>query len=503
MPGPSLIADLRKVLIRFERHAIAVAADVSEMYLQILLRSEDQAYHHFLWEDENGLVEYRFTRFPFGNRCAPFIALYTVREHARELLGEESPAFETICDSTLMDDTLDSFATVEEARAIIHTLKEMYAGIGMTLRKFLSSDPEALTDVSEEDRSPSLSINELVNDPTADATKALGLLYAAVDDAYYFKHDLPTWDRWTKRRMLSCFASLFDPLGKIMPVVSAARILFQDTWRSPLGWDEDLPADIAEAWNAWREGLAGLDGLVLERCLIQVDKEVFAQIMHCFVDASEKAYAAVAYILTEYEDDSRSVRQIFARAKVAQNPPETIPRLELRAAVLGIEVAALARDALGWGEEQVIYWSDSKTALQWITNERSQWKVFVANRVKKIRNRSELKQWFWVPTAENPADLPSRGRLATQLRDEWEFWHRGPSFLEGDWPEQPCLRKYQVPAEAAKEVRVMATSVEVEPNTFPPLWEENSRWDLQRCSSFHKHVRIIARVISAIRKWRN
>ena len=52
-------------------------------------------------------------------------------------------------------------------------------------------------------------------------------------------------------------------------------------------------------------------------------------------------------------------------------------------------------------------WLNSSVALYWIQGQ-GEYKQFVENRVQKIHSHKEVA-WRYVPTADNPADLASRG----------------------------------------------------------------------------------------------
>ena len=54
------------------------------------------------------------------------------------------------------------------------------------------------------------------------------------------------------------------------------------------------------------------------------------------------------------------------------------------------------------------YWTDSTVVLGYINYDLKRFKVFVANRVQLIRAHIGLKQWYYVNTANNPADYASR-----------------------------------------------------------------------------------------------
>ncbi|GFX11533.1 uncharacterized protein TNCV_5141141 [Trichonephila clavipes] len=84
------------------------------------------------------------------------------------------------------------------------------------------------------------------------------------------------------------------------------------------------------------------------------------------------------------------------------------------------------------------------TALAWIQRTRD-WGVFVSNRVKEIRNLSDVSSCEHVPSEKNSADFLSRGRSAQQLI--YLRWWEGPSWLSEN-PVQ-CPRSKRVPDEEA------------------------------------------------------
>jgi len=85
--------------------------------------------------------------------------------------------------------------------------------------------------------------------------------------------------------------------------------------------------------------------------------------------------------------------------------------------------------ALNTPLSQAVFWSDSNEIQAW----------------------SSSKQWKYVPTKENPADLATRGMAASQLAN-FEIWWQGPKFLrevESKWSEN---RVHESPT-ARREIR--------------------------------------------------
>ena len=61
-------------------------------------------------------------------------------------------------------------------------------------------------------------------------------------------------------------------------------------------------------------------------------------------------------------------------------------------------------------------------------------KIFVAN-IQFVRGNADPKQWFYLPTKEDPADDSSRGLKDVHEKTKW--WFKGPGFFwksESEWP---------------------------------------------------------------------
>lgn len=66
-----------------------------------------------------------------------------------------------------------------------------------------------------------------------------------------------------------------------------------------------------------------------------------------FSDASTVAIGAVAYLRVVDADNKCQVGFVMGKAKLAPRPAHTIPRLELCAAVLAVEMYVTIRDEIG------------------------------------------------------------------------------------------------------------------------------------------------------------
>ena len=84
--------------------------------------------------------------------------------------------------------------------------------------------------------------------------------------------------------------------------------------------------------------------------------------------------------------------------------PLTIPRLELQAAVIAVRLAKTILAEHEYKVDSIYYWSDSKTAWHWIRLDPRDYKTFIIYRLGEIREKSNFRDWRWVPTLENPAN---------------------------------------------------------------------------------------------------
>jgi hypothetical protein len=187
--------------------------------------------------------------------------------------------------------------------------------------------------------------------------------------------------------------------------------------------------------------------------------------LHGFADASVKAYCAVVYFVSEL-CGAYNIELLTSKTRVAPNKNHTIPRLELMSGRILAQLMSSVKHVLG-SEVEIIetyFWLDSKTALCWIYN-RGEWKQFVRHRVNEILNLSRKEDWNHCPGEYNPADVGSRGTVASKLKDN-TLWWKGPSWLAGPKDGWPMKNEIEATGESqseAKQTVVLAANVEKVP----------------------------------------
>ena len=430
LQGPDLTNKLIDVLLRFRQFQYAVTADVECMYMQVKIPEKDRNALRFFWYDAKGnLTQYRMTSHLFGGIWCSSSSTYALRKTCQEVAVSESVR-DAISRSFYVDDLLRSMTTAIEAKEIIHGTRDVLKSGGFNLTKFVVNDKSLMKEIDPQDRA--VEVKEITPEIIS---KALGIRWDVNSDCFYYVNR-PVADSThvTRRIILSQVSSMYDPMGLITPIVIRGRMIFQEVTRLRILWDDVVPSTLANKCFLWLASLDTLSSMTFCRCLIP-DSFVdgVAELVH-FCDASLSGYGACSYVRIVNKSADVRVILIMSKGRVAPLKQISIPRLELCAAVLAVRLDVLLRRELDITFMQSTYFTDSEIVRAYIHNDTKRYKVFVANRVSEIRQRSEPDQWRHIDGKSNPADILSRG---CDVSDVPECWYRGPGFLHQfkcDWP---------------------------------------------------------------------
>ena len=191
--------------------------------------------------------------------------------------------------------------------------------------------------------------------------------------------ELPSLDHITKRFLVSDVAKTYDILGWFAPSVIMIKILLQQLWEQKVGWDEEVPITIQEAWWQWRRELKLLSTKCIPRFYFPKESKVHTLELHGFSDASEMAYAAVAYFHAITIDSDKYVSLITSKTKVAPIKRMSIPRLELCGALVLARLLNHLRRIVDIPLEKMFAWTDNTIVLHWMQGNPRRFKMFVGN----------------------------------------------------------------------------------------------------------------------------
>ena len=235
--GPDILNSLLGVLFRFRQNTVAIAGDISKMYHTVKLSTLDEHTHRFVWRDLDSNRppdHYVLTTVTFGDRPSGTIATLALR-HTVEKFGGECPKVrDMIINNAYVDDILYSTDSVEDAFNLIQDTEEILTLGSFRVKHWIVSGHYE---------------NCNVNVIESDYEKILGLKWNPKEDYFSFTVKVnfsprvrkirsgPNLERCeieakfpvvlTRRMILSQIASLYDPLGFVVPVILRAKILMR------------------------------------------------------------------------------------------------------------------------------------------------------------------------------------------------------------------------------------------------------------------------------------
>ena len=187
---------------------------------------------------------------------------------------------------------------------------------------------------------------------------------------------------------------------------------------------------------------------------------------------------------------------LFGQSKVAPAQTTSIPCLELCAVVLASQVVHKIEKEIDMEIDEITFYTDSKVVLGYIQNESQRFYVYVANRVQTIQKMSNPRQWKYIDTSKNPADLSTRCLNAESLLGS--SWLTGPSFLR-DQNRIAEDEEEEIPLnEDDPEVCKDAVSLKTQTSERHSLGADR----FLRFSSFHSLQRAIANLIVVVKEFK-
>ena len=458
LQGPNNLNDLVKLVLRVRMYPWIFIMDISRMYHRFKLQKEDRDYlRFFALKKVNGQFQFesqRMSSFPFGTTSSPFVCCFLLKEHTKPFLEdpEMAEAAKQICLNTYMDDIVLGGFSEKSLLELVKKARKILEEATLPTYKYVSNSEKTLKEFPEECIAKK------------DKVSILGTYWCQKDDVLTFNLMKPmeaelkaeetkseiddvlvsqnatdtttTSTTFTKRQVLSIVAQIFDSTGLVTPYVLIPKLILQTCWKLKLPWDEPLPSELNERFEEFMTELPKLASISIKRCLLPTPKSKLVGIC-AFGDASAEAYGAAVYAIAK--DDIFGLRSnlIFSKSRVRplgkrlQSLEEelSICRLELLGALIACKAAHFCKEAFKNVDDiQLKFFSDSQVTLWRLQNPYNNYKVFVANRLKTIQQLSKPSDWFYVSTAENPADLASRGEKLEELMSS-SLWLNGPEFL--------------------------------------------------------------------------
>ncbi|TMS33196.1 hypothetical protein L596_000963 [Steinernema carpocapsae] len=411
-----MLPDLAGMILRFRCGSVAVISDVEKAFLQVRLQETEKDATRFIWvvnphkkvEGDNIRV-FRYARVPFGINASPFLLSQTIQYH---LSKDSNPkTSKEIQDNTYVDNVIHTANSELEAQAFYPYAKTLFQEINMNLREFLSNNQAVMKSIPEVDRSKQ-----------TDDIKVLGIHWNPKSDILEMQTNVATTENeiLTKRVVLRKFASIYDPMGFLCPLLLKVKIFIRKLWAEDQDWDVPLRPDLTKEWHS----LAKLDGFQKTIPRNVTNQSTIGRIIIC-ADASVEAISACVYLTT-------GVRSHLVMAKSKLTPSKikpTIPKLETSALALG----------MGLGKFVIQNLQSKVNVIQTVVLSDS---TITENRQANAEDLGCEVLFGYIASEQNPADCATRGLTKDELRRH--FWWSGPvfsTFALNQWPKSSNLFK--------------------------------------------------------------
>jgi hypothetical protein len=390
-PGPVLQNQLWNILVRARFSAILLAGDLEKAFLQIRIKELERDALRFHWKAPgSGNIEiYRFTRALFGLTCSPFLLGGVLSEHLNSWEERRPELVKEIRDGLYVNDLMMGGARVGEVAEKRVKAIEVFEDATFKLHKWHSNvrELEEPNDQLSADEEPTFAKQKLGSNQNE--TKLLGLPWNKSDDTLSVvtsNVDVAN----TKRAALSQLAKIYDPLCLVSPTTLLGKLLYREICEANFTWDGEFPEIFRQRWKEWCDRMP--KSFSVPRPLAPYFEPIESITLHAFGDASKLGVAAVVYTVVEQEQGTTQ-GLVCSRSRLAKKNL-TIPRQELVGGHIAVNLVSNVETAIGTENVSSVHcWLDSTVALYWIGGQ-GEYRQFVANRVKKIKEHNPVK-WHY------------------------------------------------------------------------------------------------------------
>ena len=514
--GDNTLASILDILIRFRCAPFALTGDIRMAYNGLKLLPEFFKFQRYLWKRDldpnNPILVYLILTIIYGLKSSGQQTICGLRLLARIVIQqfpEHLQGAKPVQKNAYMDDLMIPAKTREAMRAIA-------ASVAFTL-SLGSLEVKAFTFAGE---------------PPTEEVSADGIHVGAVGYQWASEADLLKLDTnpfypsklrkrkdmvpptagaeailrvcFTRRSILGAVMSVFDPMGLVTPMTARFKLDLHDLIPLQLGWDDPIPEQFFPMWVEHLTTMEKLNDISFPRGVVPRDaiSDKMDLIVSC--DASQKIAVATIHIKVTYPDGRCTVRLLLAKSKLVKGV--SIPRAELKAAVMAAAMSHVVKKSLGDQVERTIFVTDSTIVLYWITQDYRPLHVSVRNSVIQIRRFSLPEQWFHIDGIRNIADLGTRTASIDEIMPG-SPWQEGPDWMSAPFNEmnlKTCADITLSPEEkkdAVKEMKAPDISGMFFADMVSKLAERYafSKYLLDPCSRpWPRVVRVMAVVIRAV-----
>ena len=465
--GENRLSNIHHVLLRFRNKASAFTCDIRMAYNMIALDPSHFKYQRFLWKnglEENSPVEdwiistLIYGVRPVGNSL--IAGFKKVADYAREHFPEHRAGADALVGSAYVDDIAHADVTAEQSRATAESLDHVLGLAKMEVKGYTFSGQPPPPEVTADGETVGL----------------IGMVWHPEDDwiglsvkPLYFGRpkrgklpDLVVGDympalkkNFTRRNLLSKVASVYDPMGLVTPLTARLKLDLHAVVELGLGWDDTVPEEHLDQWLRNINDIQKLRDIRFRRTIIPPDAVNTDVELVVSADASQFIAVAAVHGRVKRKNGEYSCSLMSAKSRLVSEL--TIPKGELRAAVLSVHLAHTVKQNLLDQYKDAIYITDSSIVLFWINTDTRPLNVTVRNAVIEIRRFTSTQQWFHIDTNNNIADLGTRTAEVEDIAANTD-WQLGKPWMKVSKDEMP-IKSLEETKVSQEEKRVAAQEI--------------------------------------------
>ena len=478
--GQNKLEKILSLLLNFRAGSEAFTCDITMAYNQLQLGVGCRRWHKYLWQDELDPKNPVHTRVmktiiygvvSSGNQTAE--GLEKLARYCSEYFPQHRLGASVLETKTYVDDASDAADDKQELFEKISGVDFTLSLGSMSVKTYVVSGEKPHESVAREGRHVSIlgyqwtpETDELSLEPKElylgkshrgkKPEKIRGDIRSALMKSF------------TRRVILGKVACNFDPLGLFTPLTAVFKLDYAELSGKSIGWDDGLPLQYLDRWTKNLETMQEMQQVSFPRSVVLGTKDVMLLIS---VDASQSLAVACVHVRSELDDGSIVIRLAAAKSKIIHG--STIPRAELRAAVIGSVLGDAVRKNLKGKVSKAYYITDSTVVLNWIHQDSRPMTIAVRNNVIEIRRFTDRHQWRHVDTNNNIADLGTRGKATVASISSDSDWQCGRAWMHLPESEFPLktVEEIQPTSDDNSEIRR-----EIKPGEFcGHILEEDSK----------------------------
>lgn len=465
--GENRLSNINHVLLRFRNKPSAFTCDIRMAYNMLALDPSHFKYQRFLWKDgleENSPVEdwiictLIYGVRPVGNSL--IAGFKKVADYAKLNYPEHTAGADALVDSAYVDDIARADDTAERSRATAESLDYVLGLAKMEVKGYTFSGAPPPPEVTADGET--VGLIGMVWGPEEDwiglSIKPLyfgrpkrGKLPELVVGDY-----APALRRnFTRRNLLSKTASVYDPMGLVTPITARLKLDLHSVFELKQGWDDPVPEEYLDRWLKNVTDIQKLREIRFRRTIVPLDAANLDVELIVSADASQYIAVAAVHGRIQRRNGDYSCTLMSAKSRLVSEL--TIPKAELRAAVLAVHLAQTVKYNLLEQYKDAIYVTDSSIVLFWINTDSRPLNVTVRNAVVEIRRFSSQQHWFHIDTNDNIADLGTRNAEVEEI-DENTAWQLGKPWMKVTRDLMP-IRSLEETKVSQEEKRVAAQEI--------------------------------------------